>query len=56
MNYPEPDALRTRDKEAKLVSLRFTDILGFLKSFSIIPGELEGAFEKGWDSTVLIFL
>jgi len=47
LNYPEPDAFITRDKEVKLVSLRFTDILGFLKSFSIIPGELEGVFENG---------
>jgi glutamine synthetase len=29
------------------IRLWFTDILGFLKSFAIVPGELEGAFEEG---------
>jgi glutamine synthetase len=29
------------------IRLWFTDMLGFLKSFSITPGELEGAFEDG---------
>ncbi len=29
------------------IRLWFTDILGFLKSFAIVPAELEGAFEEG---------
>ena len=37
----------TRDKGIKLVRLWFTDILGFLKSFSITPRELEEAMESG---------
>jgi glutamine synthetase len=36
-------------EEYRVSSIRlwFTDILGFLKSFSITPKELEGAFEEG---------
>lgn len=37
----------TRDKGIKLVSFWFTDILGFLKSFDITPGELETALANG---------
>jgi len=37
----------TKDKDIKLLSLWFTDILGFLKSFSITPRELEGALVDG---------
>jgi len=37
----------TRDSDIKLVSLWFTDILGFLKSFSITPRELERTLEDG---------
>ncbi len=37
----------TRDKDIKLISLWFTDILGFLKSFSITPRELETALVDG---------
>ena len=36
-----------RDKDIKQVSLWFTDILGFLKSFDIAPRELEAALEHG---------
>jgi len=36
-----------RDKDIKLVSLWFTDILGFLKSFSITPRELEEVLSHG---------
>jgi glutamine synthetase len=36
-----------KDKGIKLVSLWFTDILGFLKSFTITPGELETALNDG---------
>ena len=37
----------TRDKDVKLISLWFTDILGFLKSFDIAPRELEVALADG---------
>ncbi len=37
----------TKDKDIKLISLWFTDILGFLKSFSIAPRELETALVDG---------
>jgi len=41
-------ALKTaRDKDIKLIELWFTDILGFLKSFSITPRELEEALADG---------
>ncbi len=36
-----------RDKDVKLISLWFTDILGFLKSFDITPRELEVALVDG---------
>lgn len=36
-----------KDKNIKLISLWFTDILGFLKSFSIAPRELETALMDG---------
>ncbi|MDD4859504.1 MAG: type I glutamate--ammonia ligase [Dehalococcoidales bacterium] len=36
-----------KDKEIKFIRLWFTDILGFLKSFTITVEELEGAFEEG---------
>jgi len=37
----------TRDKNIKLISLWFTDILGFLKSFDIAPRELEAVLADG---------
>lgn len=37
----------TKDKDIKLIRLWFTDILGFLKSFSITPRELEEALADG---------
>ena len=37
----------TKDKNIKLISLWFTDILGFLKSFDITPRELETALADG---------
>jgi len=37
----------TKDKDIKSISLWFTDILGFLKSFSIAPRELETALMDG---------
>ncbi|MBE9513239.1 MAG: glutamine synthetase [Chloroflexi bacterium] len=36
-----------KDRDVKLVSLWFTDILGFLKSFDIAPRGLEGALADG---------
>ena len=36
-----------RDQNVRFVRLWFTDILGFLKSFSITVAELEGALEDG---------
>jgi glutamine synthetase len=36
-----------RDKNVKFIRMWFTDVLGFLKSFSISPEELEGAFDEG---------
>ncbi|MGA1863633.1 MAG: glutamine synthetase family protein [bacterium] len=35
------------DKNIRFIRLWFTDVLGFLKSFSITVDELEGAFEHG---------
>jgi len=37
----------TRDKDVKLISLWFTDILGFLKSLDITPRELEAVLADG---------
>ncbi len=37
----------TKDKDIKLISLWFTDILGFLKSFDITPRELEAVLVDG---------
>jgi glutamine synthetase len=37
----------TRDRDIKLISLWFTDILGFLKSLDITPGELEAVLADG---------
>ena len=37
----------TKDKDVKLIRLWFTDILGFLKSISITPRELETALSDG---------
>ena len=36
-----------RQNDVKFIRLWFTDILGFLKSFSITVEELEGALEEG---------
>ena len=36
-----------KDKNIKLISLWFTDILGFLKSFAITPRELEEVLANG---------
>ena len=40
--------LRTiEERDIRFVRLWFTDVLGTLKSVSIAPAELEGAFEEG---------
>lgn len=40
--------LRTvEERDIRFVRLWFTDVQGFLKSFAIMPAELEGAFERG---------
>jgi glutamine synthetase len=36
-----------KERNVKFIRLWFTDILGFLKSFAITPGELEGALDEG---------
>ena len=43
----------SREKDVKLISLWFTDILGFLKSVDITPGELEDTliYGKGFDGS-----
>ncbi len=38
---------KCQEKEVKFIKLWFTDILGFLKSFSITVEELEGGLERG---------
>ncbi|MBN2538558.1 MAG: glutamine synthetase [Deltaproteobacteria bacterium] len=38
---------QVRENNVKFIRLWFTDVLGFLKSFTIMPRELEGAFEEG---------
>jgi len=48
MEKAKENALKiTKDRDIKLIRLWFTDILGFLKSFSITPRELEGALADG---------
>jgi glutamine synthetase len=36
-----------KEHDVKFIQMWFTDILGFLKSFSITVEELAGAFEEG---------
>jgi glutamine synthetase len=38
---------QVKENNVKFIRLWFTDVLGFLKSFTIMPRELEGAFEEG---------
>ena len=48
MEQAKENVLKTvKDKDIKLISLWFTDILGFLKSLDITPRELEAAFNYG---------
>lgn len=46
--YTQEDVLRiVREKNVQFINLWFVDVLGKLKSFSITPRELEGAFKEG---------
>jgi glutamine synthetase len=48
MSYTAEDVLRiVKEQNVRFINLWFTDILGILKSFSITPQELEGAFTDG---------
>jgi glutamine synthetase len=49
MNTKDADyVIRTvKEKDIRFIRLWFTDVLGFLKSFEITPGELEGALTEG---------
>ncbi|MGD2123778.1 MAG: glutamine synthetase, partial [Gemmatimonadota bacterium] len=49
LSLKTPDDVLKYVEEYGVSSIRlwFTDMLGFLKSFSITPKELEGAFEEG---------
>ena len=48
MGKQEDFVLRAlEERDVRFVRLWFTDVLGFLKSVSIAPAELEGAFEEG---------
>jgi len=38
---------QVKEQNVKFIRLWFTDVLGFLKSFSITPAELETALEEG---------
>lgn len=47
-DYTEDDILRiVQDRDIRFINLWFTDILGFLKGFTITAKELEEAFEDG---------
>ena len=35
------------DEDVKFIKIWFTDVLGYLKSFTISARELEGAFAEG---------
>ncbi|HTR69794.1 MAG TPA: glutamine synthetase family protein [Mycobacteriales bacterium] len=48
MDRQQEFVLRTiEERDIRFVRLWFTDVLGFLKSVSIAPAELEGAFAEG---------
>jgi len=47
-DYTKKDVLKiAKERKVRFIRLWFTDILGFLKSFSITVRELEGALEDG---------
>mgnify|MGYP006151321811 CR=1 FL=1 len=48
MGKQEEFVLRAlEERDVRFVRLWFTDVLGFLKSVSVAPAELENAFEEG---------
>ena len=48
MDRQEEFVLRTlEERNIQFVRLWFTDVLGYLKSVSVAPAELEGAFAEG---------
>ena len=48
LNKQQEFVLRTlEERNIRFVRLRFTDVLGFLKSVAIAPAELENAFDEG---------
>ena len=48
MGKQEDFVLRAlEERDVRFVRLWFTDVLGFLKSVSVAPAELENAFEEG---------
>jgi glutamine synthetase len=48
MGKQEDFVLRAlEERDVRFVRLWFTDVLGYLKSVSVAPAELEGAFEEG---------
>src|SRR5689334_2971694 len=48
MERQQEFVLRTlEERDIRFVRLWFTDVLGFLKSVSVAPAELEGAFAEG---------
>ncbi|WP_107772837.1 glutamine synthetase family protein [Nocardioides sediminis] len=48
MGKQEDFVLRAlEERDVRFVRLWFTDVLGFLKSVSVAPAELEGAFDEG---------
>ena len=56
MSAQRESVLRTiEERDIRFVRLWFTDVQGFLKSFSITPAELDEAFEDGlvFDGSVI---
>ena len=49
LSLSTPEEVLKYVEEYRISSIRmwFTDMLGFLKSFSLTPKELKGAFEEG---------
>jgi len=47
MHTPEDILKIVKEKNIKFINLWFVDVLGKLKSFSITPRELDGAFKEG---------
>ena len=54
---PEQDfVLKTvESRDVHFVRFWFTDVLGNMKSFAVVPGELESAFEEGMECCEMTF-